>query len=187
MTLIPYPDPLPFKLQVLRALTAAIKEVTPTNGYVCDLADYDPGDGVTMERVYRGREYFGDEDPLPMVGILEGTNPADEVAEPPYDGEIAEYDWPLLIQGWTRNDPEHPTDQAYLLLADVRQRLNMERRRKKPGDRTSRRILGFDEDKITRLSIGPGVVRPPDTLSPTAWWWLNVTVRIVDNAAEPYA
>jgi hypothetical protein len=36
----------PFKLRLLKAITGALKEVTPANGYLNDLADFDPGDGV---------------------------------------------------------------------------------------------------------------------------------------------
>lgn len=186
-----YPDPLPFKLRVLRALTAALKEITPTNGYVFDMADFDPGDGVMTSRVYRGRMYFGDEgdgggDPIPMLSILESTEQPDEVGEPPVDAQLTEYDWGLLLQGFLEDDKDNPTDPAYLLLADVRRRLNAERTRKKPGDRTSRFILGFEETEIISLAFDSGTVRPADDVSAKAWFWLRITLRVTDNAEDPY-
>ena len=77
-----YPDPLPFKLRVLRAVTATLKTITPANGYFYDLSDDTDPDALHPTRVFRGRAWFGDNDPIPMLSVLEGVNPADEVAEP---------------------------------------------------------------------------------------------------------
>ena len=184
-----YPDPLPFKLRALTALTAALKEITPANGYVCDLADFDPGDGVTTARVYRGRAWYGETDPIPLLSVLEGVSPADEVAEPPASGTVAEYDWPLLVQGFVDDDADNPTDPAYILMADVRRRIAEENKRKAAGTHMPDPLgLGLTgKNRIVELSVGPGVVRPADDVSSKAWFWLTVTCRVVDNAAEPYA
>ena len=183
-----YPDPLPFKLRAMRALTDILKSITPDEGYVYDLSDFVDDDGVTVERVYRGRDTFGEGDPLPMVSILEGVNPGDDVAEPPVEAVTGEYDWDILIQGWLPDDQQHPTDPAYLLLADVRQRLIAERSRKLPGTHQPD-PLGLEpgKNRVVGIRVGAGVVRPPDRLSDKAWFWLTLTLRIVDNAAEPYA
>lgn len=183
-----YPNPLPFKLRAMRALTGILKSITPADGYVYDLSDFDPGDGEMMERVYRGRDTFAANDPLPMVSVLEGVNPGDDVAEPPVEAVAAEYDWQILIQGWLPDDQEHPTDPAYLLLADVRKRLAIETRRKLPGSHQLDPLgLGDGKNRVVGIRVGAGVVRPPDRLSDKAWFWLSVTLRILDNAAEPYA
>lgn len=178
----------PFKLRVLTALTDALKEITPANGYVSDLSDFDPGDGVDTARVYRGRAWFGENDPTTMVSILEGTDPAAEVGEPPIDTTTGEYDWPILVQGWVTDDAQNPTDPAYVLLADVRRRLAAERSRKAPGTRgmPDPLGLGMGNNRVSELTIGPGVVRPADDLSSSAWWWLSLTIRVVDRAADPY-
>lgn len=186
---MPFDDP--FKLRVLKALTATLKAITPANGYVSDLSDFDPGDGVDTARVYRGRAWFGDNDPLPMVSVLEGVNPADEVAEPPASTPVAEYSWDILLQGWVTDDPLNPTDPAYLLLADVRQCLAAQAKRTLPNDPTERDIFGLkaegaSRNEITGLRFGAGVVRPADDVSSTAWFWLSVQVRVVDHAALPY-
>jgi hypothetical protein len=182
----------PFKLRVLRALTDTLKEITPANGYVSDMADFDPGDGVDTARVFRGRAWFGESDSLPMLSILEGVDPADEVAEPPVDTPVSEYDLQLLIQGFVTDDPQNPTDPAYVLLADVRKRLAAEVKRKMVGDPTERDIFGLkaagsSRNEITGLRFGTGVVRPADDVSSNAWFWLSVTIRVVDHAALPYA
>ncbi len=180
---------LPFKLRVLHALTDALKDIQPNNdaGYVSDLRDFDPGDGASQSRVFRGRAWFGDTDPLPMVSVLEGTSPADDVDEPPVDTTTGEYDWPILVQGFVDDDPLNPTDPAYLLLADVRQRLAAERTRKAPGTRTNDPFgLGLDgRNRVVSLKVGPGVVRPADEVSARAYFWLTLVLRITDNAAAP--
>lgn len=184
------PFDVPFKLRVLRAMTAAIKTVTVDNGYVSDLADYDGDDDVTLSRVFRGRAWFGEDDPLPMVSVLEGVSPADEVdQEPPVDTSTGEYDWSLLVQGFVADDPANPTDAAYVLMADVRQRLAVEKTRKAPGTQQPDPFgLGLGgKNRITKLSIGSGVVRPADDISSRAYFWLTVVLRIVDNASTPYA
>lgn len=184
-----YPDPLPFKLNVLRALTDAFKEITPANGYINDLSDFDPGDSVPTERVYRGRAWFGDSDPDTMVSVLEAPSAADLVADPPIATTSAEVDWELVVQGFVTDDPVHPTDPAYLLLADMRKRLSVERNRKVAGSRSQLDPLGLGtgRNRITEIRYGSGVVRPPDEVSSKAWLWLPVTLRIVEDAADPYA
>lgn len=178
----------PFKLRLLKAITDAIKEVTPANGYVFDLANFDPGDGVDQERVFRGRMWFGESDPLPMVSVLEGVDPADEVAEPPSVNAVAaEYDWPLIIQGFVNDDPAHPTDPAYRLLADVRRRLIAERKRKTADHDPDPFGMGTGKNCVTGLRVGAGVVRPADDVSAKAWFWLTLTPRIIENAEDPTA
>jgi hypothetical protein len=179
-----YPDALPLKLRILRTLTETFTTITPENGFVCDLSDFDPGDGVMTKRVYRGRAWFGDNDPETMLSILEGTTPADEVAEPPVNAVVSEYWWDLLIQGWTPDDKESPTDPAYLLLRDVRKRLALEKTRRIGS---TRYILGYPEEQIVDLHFGPGVVRPADDVSDRAWFWLTLSLRIIDDAQNPEA
>lgn len=187
--MITYPDPLPFKLRVLRALTDALKEITPAAGYVFNLADFDDS-GVMQARVFRGRAWFGDNDPIPLVSVLEGVSPADDVAEPHLKTEGGSYDWPIMVQGFVDDDPENPTDPAYVLMADVRRRLVVEKTRKLPNSAGQLNPFGMGEpgpNRVTGLIIGPGVVRPADDVSSKAYFWLSLTLRIVDNAAEPYS
>jgi hypothetical protein len=177
----------PFKLRVLYALTDTIKTITPDNGYVYNLADWVDDEGVTMQRVFRGRTWFGDSDPIPMVSVLEGASPFEEPEQPPVDTPVSSYDWNLTVQGFVDDDPVHPTDPAYRLMAEVRRRLVVERRRKTVSHDPN--ILGLTGGKnlITDLRVTPGVVRPADDVSSKAYFWLTVTLGIVDNAEFPYA
>jgi hypothetical protein len=132
--------------------------------------------------------WFGDNDPLPMISVLEGVDPADEVAEPPAVNTVAaEYDWPLIIQGFVNDDPAHPTDPAYKLLADVRRRLIAERKRKTTTTIRTRSVSGTGKNCVTGLRVGAGVVRPADDVSAKAWFWLTLTPRIIENAEDPTA
>lgn len=178
-----------FKLKALKAVTAALKEIIPANGYEHDLADFDPGDGVMTARVYRGRAWFGENDPIPLVCILERPDPdgAELVAEPPVDTPVAEYDWDLLIQGFVQDDPENPTDPAYTLLAECRQCLIQERKRKINGDDPDPFGLGLGKNRIVDVRVLPGVVRPADDVSAKAWFFFTLRLRIIDNASDPFA
>ncbi len=178
----------PFKLRVLHALTDIIKEVTPDNGYVSNLADFDPGDGVTTARVYRGRAWFGDSDPIPMVSVLEPVEEADLFFTVPDDDTSGTYDWPLLVQGFVNDDPLNPTDPAYKLMRDVRRRLIREKARRKPGRNTTD-PLGTAEwnlagCRVSNLKVSTGKVRPADDVSAKAYFWMVVTLTITEDAEE---
>jgi len=177
----------PLKLRILRAVTDSIKTVTVANGYGHDLGDFvdSSRDDELTPRVYRGRAWFGDGDPLPMISILEGKNPADFVAEPPATTTVSEYDWSIIVQGFVNDDKVNPTDPAYHLMADVRRCLAAEAKRKDlMGMQTP---FGFTSNRISRVVVGPGVIRPADDTSAQAYFWFTLTLRIIDNPSTPYA
>lgn len=178
----------PFKLRVLKALSDIIKEVNPANGYTVDLSDFDPGDGAMMARVFRGRPWFGDTDPIPMVSILEPIEEADYLFTPAADADDGSYEWPLLVQGFVNDDPQHPTDPAYVMMRDVRRRLVAEKRRKKVGMNTTDPLgsseFGLPGCRVTDMRISSGKVRPADDVSAKAYWWLVVTLSVTESAEE---
>ncbi|MBB5985931.1 hypothetical protein [Sphingobium lignivorans] len=178
----------PFKLRVLKALTAALKTITPANGYDHDLSDGTHGDGAALERVFRGREWFGDSDPIPMLCVLEATSGEDELLAMSQTA-ASQYDWPILIQGFVKDDPAHPTDPAYKLLADVRLCLARESTRTLEGSRGIKDPLGLGSgaNRIEKMAIGAGTVRPAGDVSAKAYFWLIVTLTVIDQAGSPYA
>lgn len=183
-----YPDPLPFRLRVLHAITDALKTITPTNGYEMDLSDFDPGDGHDKARVYRGRAWFGDDDPIPMVSILEGDT--DETSGQPFHVMAGEYNWPLIVQGFVNDDPENPTDPAHILAADVVKRLNIEVTRRREHDQTECDPFGigtWGRNQLTGLRVGKPWVRPADDVSAKAYFVLPVALRTVEQGSDPYA
>lgn len=184
--LTPFDDP--FRLRVLKALSASLEEITPANGYKHDLTG----------AVFRGRDLFGGEDdPIPMVSILEPPLPIDQLVSPPLAKESIG-DWDLLLQGFVKDDLKNPCDPAYLLLADVKRRLVVEKSRAinaipgRLGSGTPDPLgLGKNVNGVSNfvreLVIGPGVVRPPgDGISDKAYFWLNLTIKIAEDISQPF-
>lgn len=178
----------PFKMAVLYALTDALKTITSANGYRHNFNDYVDEENVTVERVFRGRAWFGDSDPIPMLSILEAGDPFDPIVELAPETGTAEVDWNLNIQGFVNDDKAHPTDPAYEVLADVRQCLRKQAARKDVGGRRPNPLgLGLGKNKVVSLRFGSGTVRPADDVSAKTWFWLPVTLRIVEHADDPYS
>lgn len=160
----------PFRLRVLKNLTASLEGITPANGYTFDLTG----------AVFRGRDVFDRNDPLPMVSILESiTDKSGQMS--PMAGSKMRVQWELLLQGWCVDDKDHPTDNAQRLLAEVKQRLVEERRRQEGYD-----ILGM-KGKITEIKFSSGVVRPADEVSAKAYFWLKMELEMVEDLLQPYA
>lgn len=160
----------PFRLRVLKALSAALEEINPDNGYSFDMRN----------NVFRGRDMFGDSDPVPMISILEAIDEKAQIPSPE-GGHQSTGPWELLIQGFLDDDLRHPTDPAHALLAEVKKRLVQERVRER-----QRNILGMG-GKVTELRLSHGVVRPPDEDSAKAYFWLRLTLVLVENLQDPYS
>lgn len=155
------------RLEVLKRLTALLQGITKANGYSHDLA----------LNVFRGRAVFGATDPIPLVSILE--SPRSDVGS--YAGENERKDgWGLLIQGWTYDDAEHPTDPAYELMDDVE--VHLERI---SACSPVNGVELFPDDyllgrTIADIRVSPGVVRPPlEGVSSKAFFYLPITLTLV--------
>ncbi len=135
------------------------------------------------DRVFRGRESFGENDPLPMVSLLEPPLSIERIASQP-DNPNAAGAWDILIQGWAVDDKDNPTDPAYRLAAWVVQTLAKERTkmRGRPG---SKNYLGLG-DRITEIKVGAPVVRPADFPSANACFYLLITLQIVEDMEDPF-
>jgi hypothetical protein len=166
---------IPFRLRILNALTLALAEITPANGYHVDLSG----------AVFRGRIVYGENDPLPMISILEPPLPPDQMPIPT-TSDTASSEWDLLIQGFCEDDPEHPTDPAYMLIADVKSRLAKERTRANERPRNGQGGILDMGGLVMSLGIGPGVVRPADEVSARAYFWLNLNLQIAEDMADSF-
>jgi hypothetical protein len=166
---------VPFRLRVLQGLTACLKTITVANGYQFDMA----------EAVFRGRNVYGDDDPVPLLSILEAPLP-DTPSPTPAAGGTWQGPWELMIQGWVDDDKQNPTDPAHVLLADVKKALAEERKKMlRPG--SGNNLLGM-QGKVTDLIIGACVVRPAEEhVNELANFLLSVTLRIAENMNDPYA
>lgn len=76
-------------------MQTALEEITPANGYALDLST----------SVFRGRNVFGDSDPIPLVSILEAPDPINPLTSPKDSGD-QKGNWALLIQGFAVDDPD---------------------------------------------------------------------------------
>lgn len=162
------------RLQVQKNLSAILADISILNGYSIDMP---------FENIFRGRAIFGTNDPLPMLSILEVPIPLDQRPSPK-DSDLSSGTWELMIQGWVKDDKDNPTDPAHPLLADVKKRLVLERRKASEIDNPEDGILGLG-NHVTGLRIGPGVVRPPDQLSAKAYFWLTITLDLAEDLADP--
>lgn len=167
--------PEPFRLLVLKSLTKVLEKTS--------YADY-----PTMEgRVFRGRLFFGEDDPLPMLSILEPPIPIEAVRSQA-DNVKSASSWELLVQGFVNDDRSNPSDPAHCLMAETKKALVAEKRR------NSYDFFGYgvkdaktnNSNSITSLQIGQGAVRPADEHSGVGFFWLSIILGITENLENPY-
>lgn len=174
-----------YRFTVLQRLTALLQA---TIG-VLDAA----GNPVDMgDKVFRGRMNFGDSDPLPCVSIIEATRPEHGFSAGTND-EVRAGRWPLIIQGWVKNDPVNPTDPAYGLAAAIEQQLGRVIATDRQGEPLypDDYMLGPGDDArdrlIVKLGFGQGVVSPPrEQVSTNAFFFLPVWVELAEKIGQPY-
>jgi len=162
-------QPDPFRLKVLKGLTTSLEYITVAHGFHNDLSG----------KVFRGRSVYGDDDPVPMVSILEPPIPLDAVfAQGQNPNSVG--NWELLLQGFVKDDRKNPTDPAHHLMADVKKHLVFEKQRDRGNN-----IFGLG-GRVTEIFIGQGSVRPPDTMSNKAFFWLILTLGLAEKLDNPY-
>ena len=142
--------------------------------------------GRVVITVGRGRRYYDENDPLPLVSILEEPFSFDEELAPA-TGQSQSDPYELIIQGFVREeDSNNPTDGAHVLLADVKRRLAI---LKADEEFRRRRMfrLGNDANTVVSLNWDGGVVRPSDEVSAVAHFWLRVSFGISEDHDDPYS
>lgn len=178
---------IPLRLEIMRALTNALKDINPLNGFEFDLQDEYTPDNEPRPRVVRGRLHIGDDEPLPMVSLLEPPMVAQPTDTSKQVGNTLRHgNWDIIIQGWVRDDPVNPTDAAYQLEAEVRCRLAMEMKRSdaRPGSSSGRNYFGLG-NKILNMTVGLPVVRPNEHVSEQAVFYLVLTLQISEDMSAP--
>lgn len=176
------------KLAIMKALTTHLQGITP------DWLDFEVPEnfGVVAcpydlsASVFRGRLEFGDEIRNPFLAILEAPRQLD----PNGAGNdlVQNEDWTLLIQGFATDDPKHPLDPAYDLLAWTQMRLARITAEKKNGGRgglypNEWRLGGLVADVRYQIPI----VRPgKDGVSDTAYFYMPISVGNVTDLAMPF-
>lgn len=179
----------PFRLRVQKAIGSSLELNVSGTEFNYTLADH----------VFRGRALFGPSDGTYLVSILEPPVPPEEIVKPPevVKGPVL---WNLLIQGFLPDDPANPSDQGHVLMADVKKRFAMEKKRFVDGAiEQSERFrnpfgLGMMRDGVPAANyiqeisfIGTGIVRPPDDgVSDKAYFWLPLTLKLVEDIENPF-
>lgn len=163
----------PFRLRVLKGIAAVLETITPDANHNFDMTG----------KVFRGRTVFGSSDPLPMISILEAPIQEDQLSTPP-DDTSGVGRWELVIQGFMQDDKKNPTDPGHVLMALVKAKLVEEKR--KNGPRGGYTVFGIP-NLIKQVYIGPGVVRPPDEVSSVAYFWLTISIDMVEDLEDPFA
>ena len=175
---------VPIRLGLMIGITDLIKTITPANGYQHDLSDFVDSTGATRPRVFRGRNLFGSDDPMPMVAILENPHSEPTLQSGGFGSGINIGPKEILLQGFVEDDPDNPTDAAHYLLADVQQCLA--RHKAAMAGQYRRTYFGISTS-IEDFQIGTGVVRPSDDVSAYANFWLLLTVTLGEDMANPFA
>lgn len=169
------------RLTVLKALTTFLsEEVTVANGYKFDL----------MGKVRRGKMFRTVNDPSPMVSIMENIDPDRYPGRAGGDEEhvTTNEQWVLCIQGWTDDDKENPTDNAYELMADVRKALAKVQKRAGHDNNYTVGPESMLGGLIAGMTMEPGIARPPmEQVSISAYFWMRIVLKFVENPNDPYA
>ncbi len=169
------------QLDILKRLTTHLQGITPANGYEFDMAD----------AVFRGRLLYGDDAPVPMISIVEHLQGDVTTATAGENGIAHIETWILLVQGWTKNDPENPTDETYQLKAAVEERLShiiLQDNRGNPVYPDEYFLGLYGQGVITDLTIGPGIVSPPrQGISEKAFFYLPLGIGLALNISQPFA
>ena len=160
----------PKQLRVLKKLTAHL-ELTP---------------GYAPLRVFRGRGVVTANEAEDCLSILEA--PQAEFGAPVGSTRRRKEQWPLLLQGWPKDDPVNPSDPAYLLKAAVEKQLSgiVDLEDPSGAQRTDPLyMLGGD---VVSFSIGTGIVRPANDetgKSRLAYFFIPLLLEIATDKAQP--
>jgi len=136
---------------------------------------------LPITSIFRGRVEFGDNDPLPMIVLIEPPIPM-ELATVPLASPHSVENWDILIQGFVEDDPLNPTDPAHYLLADVEKAIGVHKEQNQSNPK-----LGFGDraNTVEDILVGQPKVRPADEISAKAYFWLPVSLKVYRNLANP--
>lgn len=167
------------QLDILQRLSAHLEGITPGNGYDFDMAG----------KVFRGKVFFGDDDPLPMIAILELLQPDADLQMAGLNESDHAETWVLLIQGFIEGAANNPTDEAYQFKAAVEQRLSDCIATDAMGNPVvpAAYMLGLYKKGISGLSIGPGLVSPPrEGVSAYSFFYLPIGIDRTVELTKPF-
>lgn len=168
----------PFRLRIMDNLAQSLATISPATGSEFDLT----------AAVFVGRDLFGEDDPVPMIALLEDPEAAPALPAQ-HDNPYYVGPFNLLVQGFVEADTgNRPLAPAYRLAAEVQKRLVYEktRQQRQPGRGPTPDILGMN-GRVDRLTFSPAIIRPADgEISEKAYFWLRLSLGIVENLVDPY-
>ena len=177
-----------YRLTVQKRLAELLGDIVPVLG---------KHDFTLAGAVFRGRAQFGDGDPLPMLSLLEPPRPSDASAYAGTNRDTRSERWPLILQGWVRNDLANPSDGAYDLMAAVELQLGKVKLTDRYGDPIDANwymlgpgdalVGGARNRLISSFEFGPGVVSPPrEQVSTQAFFFMPIWIGLAETAGQPY-
>jgi hypothetical protein len=174
----------PKLLRALKNLTAHLEGINPDND---DPATGQPYTVDLRDHVFRGRSILTIKDAENALSILEFPR-QDIYSTVGEHGIVRKDSLSIMLQGWPADDPENPSDPAYLLKAMVEMRLARIVAERPNGMRggvyPDEYMLGGE---LASLIIAPGIVRPPeDAGSRLAMFYMPLVLGIRVNVADPY-
>lgn len=178
------PTMVPKELAVMMALTNLLGRIWPGE---INYATNAPFDIDLRQKVFRGRITIGSEVQMPAVALLESPQPFD--AQHAGDGDLWKNEgWRVLVQGFSTDDKQNPSDPAYRLKAALQVQLSRVGRMRPDG---SGKPLFPDDymlgNLISGLKIGQGVVRPPqENVSQYAFCYIPLIINLQTDASNPY-
>ena len=169
----------PFRLRIQWALTFALRQIHPDNGFYLDIS--------SVDSVVRGRLDLGDAGKAPRPGVAIVEEPfAFEADLQPATGKGRPIPYELILQGFVKDEIEHPSDMAHILLADVKARLAALKLDENGRPWVFR--IGSSYNSVTALSLDDGVVRPVvEQLVEDTGFWMRISLLVVENRLLPGA
>lgn len=141
--------------------------------------------------VYRGRNVISEEDLVTLgqseiLSILEAPRPLPLETGGTEQTTRNEKNWTLLLQGWCKDDKQHPSDPAYWLKAAVEAQLGLIVERDDQGEPKYPDYY-FMQGLVAGFSIGQGLVRPPQQgITKYTMFYIPLIIQLVTDVRRPY-
>lgn len=161
------------QLRILKKLCAHLEATSEYPGIVC----------------HRGLSTISASELSDTLSLLEAPRPV-VGSKAGIEGVKRNEEWTLLLQGWPKDDKKNPSDPAYAMKAACEHQLSklllVNDENTGVLNRDAKVLLGGD---ISSLTIGQGVVRPPnqEAASRLAMFYLPLILEITTDVRNPWA
>ena len=191
----------PLRLKIMKRLSFALEQITPDNGFSNDLRTYTDALGDPIHRVYRGHEIVSGPNPelpkpipvaeeirrryypLPYINIKERAFlDLDEERRPALAGTESHEVLEVLVQGWAYFNSQdrrasYATDEAYILLDDVRRRIAILQLDENHDKRVFR--IAQRDNTAVKLIVSDGTIQADENNEPE--FFLRLAIQLVED------